>query len=77
MFDRAAQQLTCASLTIDELAEAIASAIKISERRLLEHMGRVTTLVDVKLGDVRREKNQIDNIHRRLTQVESDLRRRR
>ena len=75
VFDGAAREMTCASLTIDELAEAIASAIKISERRVVEHVGRLVRLIDVKLGDATHEKTRITNLHRRVTAIESDLRR--
>jgi len=51
----------------------VADAIKSSERRILEHVGRMFRLIDVKSGD-QHEKARISNIHRRLTQVESELR---
>ena len=73
--DRAAARMSAADLSLNDLAEVVADAIKSSQRRILEHVGRVVTLIDVKLGDARREKSRVDNIHRRLIQIESELRR--
>ena len=61
-------------LSLNDLAEVVADAIKSSERRVLEHVGRMFKLIDVKFGD-QHEKTRISNIHRRLIQVESELRR--
>ena len=76
-FDRAAQETTCASLTVAELADAIAHAVRISERRVLEHVGRLLKLIEAKSGDVRQEKSRITNLHRRLVAIESELHRRK
>ena len=72
--DRAAARMSAADLSLNDLAEVVADAIKSSERRVLEHVGRMFKLIDVKFGD-QHEKARISNIHRRLIQVESELRR--
>jgi len=71
--DRAASRMSAADLSLNDLAEVVADAIKSSQRRILEHVGRMFRLIDVKSGD-QHEKARISNIHRRLTQVESELR---
>jgi hypothetical protein len=72
--DRAAARMSAADLSLNDLAEVIADAIKSSQRRILEHVQRMFRLIDVKSGD-QHEKARISNIHRRLIQVESELRR--
>ena len=71
--DRAAARMSAADLSLNDLAEVVPDAIKSSERRILEHVRRMFKLIDVKSGD-QHEKARISNIHRRLTQVESELR---
>jgi hypothetical protein len=74
-FERAGA-MSASILTIDDLAEAIADAVKSSERRILAHLVRRLKLVDFKLEDPA-AKRRITNIHRRLIEVESELRRAR
>src|SRR5262249_37987126 len=71
--DRAAARMSAADLSLNDLAEVVADAIKSSERRVLEHVRRMFKLIDLKFGD-QHEKTRISNIHRRLTQAESELR---
>ena len=63
-------------LTVNDLAEAIADAVRASERRILKHVGRMIRTVDMKLEDPA-AKRRITNMHHRLIQVESELRRAR
>jgi hypothetical protein len=67
--------MSAADLSLNDLAEVVADAIKSSERRVvLEHVGLMFKLIDVNFGD-QHEKTRISNIHRRLIQVKSELRR--
>src|SRR5215475_14415321 len=61
VIDRAAARMSAADLSLNDLAEVVADAIKSSERRILEHVGRMFKLIDVKFGD-RHEKTRISNI---------------
>jgi hypothetical protein len=66
--DRAAQS-SCASLRIADLANILSDALKDSERRLIGHVRRTVASLDLE-----REKGRVFNIHRRLTQLESQVR---
>jgi len=66
--DRAAQ-LSCASLRIADLAKILFDAIKDSERSLIGHVKRTVECLDLE-----REKGRVFKIHRRLTQLESEVR---
>jgi hypothetical protein len=68
--DRAAHE-SCASLRILDVANVISDAIESSERNVIGHVRRMFVLRDVYR---RREKEQALNFHRRLTQIESQLR---
>jgi hypothetical protein len=72
---RAAARISASSLSLDDISIVVADAIKSSEHRVLEHVGRVVTLMNVKQGDAMHEKARVDRIHARLTMVESVLRR--
>jgi hypothetical protein len=74
--ERRAGAMSASILTIDDLAEAIADAIKSSERRIIKHFVRRLKLVDMKLEDPA-DKLRITNMNHRLIQVESELRRAR
>src|SRR5262245_15558677 len=67
-FDRAAQE-TCASLRIVDLAKVLFDAVKYSERNLIGHVKRMFETLDLE-----REKRRALNIHRRLTQLEGQVR---
>jgi hypothetical protein len=68
--------MSASILTINDLAEAIADAVKSSERRIIKHFVRRLKLVDMKLEDPA-EKRRITNMNHRLIQIESELRRAR
>jgi hypothetical protein len=68
--------MSASVLTINDLAEAIGDAVKASEGSVLEHVGRMIRMVEMKLEDPA-DKRRITNMHRRLIQVESELRRAR
>src|SRR5262245_58985144 len=66
--DRAAQ-VSCSSLRISDLAKILSDAFRDSERNLIGHVWRMITALDLE-----REKRRVSNIHRRLTQLESQVR---
>src|SRR5215510_2196216 len=65
--DRAAHE-SCASLRIADLAKILFDAVKDSERNLVGHVRRTVASLDLE-----REKRRVFNIHRRLTQLESQV----
>jgi hypothetical protein len=64
-----AAQASCASLRIADLAKILFDAVKDSERNLIGHVKRTVASLDLE-----REKGRVFNIHRRLTQLESQVR---
>ena len=66
--DRAAQ-VSCASLRVTDLAKILFDALKDSERNLIGHVKRTVECLDLE-----REKRRVSNIHRRLTQLECQVR---
>ena len=68
---RAAASIGAGSLSVGDIADAIKS----SEDRVLEHVGRVVTLLNVRRGDATHELIRVDRLHARLVIVESVLRR--
>jgi hypothetical protein len=72
--DRAASRNSAANLTLGDIAECVADGIRASERRMVEHMSRAIKLVALK-DDAGHEETRINNLHRRLCAVESELRR--
>lgn len=70
---RAASKLRVGDLNGNDIAAIVADSIKASERRVLEHVGRVAKLFDAKQGANRLEA-KFSNLHRRLVEVESQLR---
>jgi hypothetical protein len=72
---RAAARVSASSVSLDDIAIVVADAIKSCEDRVLSHVGRVVTLVNVRRGDALQEKARVDKIHARLVIVESVLRR--
>jgi hypothetical protein len=55
------------------VAELIADAVKSSERRVVEHLGRVVRLINMK-ANARDETARLKNFHHRLCAIESELR---
>jgi hypothetical protein len=74
VLDRVAARTSVADLTIDGIAEAIADVMKAQRREILDHVNRVLQLVKLSASN-RPERTRVDNIHRRLIHVESELRR--
>ena len=72
--NRAASRNSAADLTLNDIAECVADAVKSSEHRVLEHVGRVVKLINAK-ADARDETTRLNNFHRRLCAIESELRR--
>jgi hypothetical protein len=70
---RKAGSQSISNLSIDDLAEVIADAVKSSERRVVEHLGRVVRLINMK-ADARDETARLKNFHHRLCAIESELR---
>jgi hypothetical protein len=68
VLDRAAQG-TSADLSINDLAEVIASAITFERRKMLGHMARQVSLVETKLRGAS-EKSRVDKLARRITLLE-------
>src|SRR5262245_51189768 len=68
VLDRAAHE-SCASLRVADLAKILFDAVKDSERTLIGHVKRTVVSLDLE-----REKRRVFNIHRRLTQLESQVR---
>jgi hypothetical protein len=70
---RKAGSQSISNLSIDDLAEVIADAVKSSERRVVEHLGRVVRLINMK-ANARDETARLKNFHHRLCAIESELR---
>jgi hypothetical protein len=70
--DRAAARTRIADFSVNDLAEVIADTLKAERREILEHVGRLLTLVEFKMRD---EKARAGRLHQRLTELESGLRR--
>jgi hypothetical protein len=70
---RKAGSQSISNLSIDDLAEGIADAVKSSERRVVEHLGRVVRLINMK-ANARDETARLKNFHHRLCAIESELR---
>src|SRR5262245_41682348 len=68
VLDRVAKA-SCADLRITDLAKILFDTIKDSERNLIGHVKRMLACLDLE-----REKRRVFNIHRRLTQLESQMR---
>ncbi|OLB72058.1 MAG: hypothetical protein AUI16_21485 [Alphaproteobacteria bacterium 13_2_20CM_2_64_7] len=70
--DRAAQATSAGDLTVADLAETIADALKNERREILKHVNRMFQHAAMKTAhyDLR-----IRNLHKRLFQLESEMRR--
>ena len=68
VLDRGAQA-SCADLRITDLAKILSDAFKDSERNLVGHVKRTVASLDLE-----REKRRVFTLHRRLTQLESQVR---
>jgi hypothetical protein len=71
LLDRVGRRTT--SLSINDIADVVGDALKSQRQDILSHVGRMFRLQEVKAapaqGDAR-----LKNLHRRLVQVESELR---
>ena len=72
--DRAALRNSAANLSLGDIAECIADAVKGSEKRMVEHVARAVKLVDAK-HDRGHDETRLNNLHRRICALESALRR--
>jgi hypothetical protein len=70
----AGRRTRIADFSENDLAEVIADAIKVSERRMIEHTGRLLRLVNTKVN-MQSEKRRVDILFHRVMQIESELRR--
>jgi hypothetical protein len=70
--DRAANT-SCANLRILDVADVIDDAIQSSERNVIKHVQRMLLLRDVN-NRPEKEKERVLNLHRRLTELESQVR---
>ena len=68
-----AQRTSVAELSLADLAAATGDVIKEQRREILGHVQRMLTLIEVRLRDPH-EKNRLDRIARRVTQIEAELR---
>jgi hypothetical protein len=69
--DRAAARMPASTLTIADIAEAVADIVKTERREILQHVGRMLKLIEIKQPS---EDVRARNLHRRVTQIESELR---
>jgi hypothetical protein len=69
--DRAAARMPLSALTVDDLAQVISGVLRDQRRDLVGHMHRLFQLSKISSHD---EDTRGRNLHRRLTQVESELR---
>ena len=71
LLDRVGRRTT--SLSINDIADVVGDALKSQRKDILSHVGRMFHLRDLQAatarGDVR-----FSNLHRRLVQVESEIR---
>jgi hypothetical protein len=71
LLDRIGRRST--SLTVDDVAAAVADALKIQKRDLLAHMQRMLALERAKNSTPQNE-SRFRNLHARLVAVESSIR---
>jgi len=71
LLDRVGRSTT--SLTVDDIAAVIGDALKDQRKSMLAHVGRLFCLQEMKAASSQSDE-RLKNLHRRLTQVESEIR---
>lgn len=71
LLDRVGRRTT--NLNINDVALVVGEVLKDERRAIIKHVGRMLRLQEVKAAPAQRDE-RLTNLHRRLVQVESELR---
>ena len=61
------------NLSVDDIAVVVGDALKTQRREILKHVNRLFQLAEIR-SSAQKDDVRFRNLHRRLTQIESELR---
>jgi hypothetical protein len=72
VLDRVGRSTT--PLTVDDIGEVLSDALRAQRRQLVQHIARMFRLQELTAGDKSNDQRRFKNLHRRLIEVEAEIR---
>jgi len=73
LLDRVGRSRT--SLTVDDIGDVVGDALKSQRKQIIGHVRRMIEVSEMKSHPSSQAETRFHNLHKRLTEVESELRR--